>query len=229
VRRAIRKSVEQFVQCFAPSGPVIEVGSRYAPGYRRLCDFRPLFPGAQYIGCDIREGPGVDRIEDAEALTFRDGSATTVLCFETLEHLRHPERAVAQMRRVMREDGLLALSVPFTFRLHGYPEDYWRFTPAGVRVLLSDFDDAAIFALGPRLKPAFVFAVAARRRSVRFSQAKAEFRREVERAFRRSRLRGHVSVFKERGRDFVGHLLGRAELTVSFFEEPAGDKVSSDP
>lgn len=222
MRRAIRTSVEQFVKCFAPSGPVIEIGSRYAPGYRARCDLRPLFPGAPYVGCDLREGPGVDRIEDAEALTFPDGSARTVLCFETLEHVRHPARALAQLRRVLSDDGLLAMSVPFTFRLHGFPEDYWRFTASGVHALLSDFEAATVFALGPRLKPAFVFAVAARRASAHFSNAEAAFRIEVERTFRRSRLSGHVSVFKERARDFLGHLLGRAELSVRFFDPPAG-------
>jgi SAM-dependent methyltransferase len=228
VRRAIRRSVELFAKCFEPSGPIIELGSRYPPGYHSLCDLRALFPGTPYIGCDIREGPGVDRIENAEALTFPDRSTATVLCFETLEHLRHPRRAVAQFRRVMREDGLLALSVPFTYRLHGHPRDYWRFTPSGVHELLSDFEDRSIFGLGPRLKPAFVFAVATCRASARFSNAKARFRIEVERAFRRSRLRGHVSVFKERGRDFLGHLLGRAELSVSFFEA-APDETTPEP
>jgi hypothetical protein len=36
-----------------------------------------------------------------------------------------------------------------------------------------------------------------------------------------ARLRGHISVLKERGRDFLGHLLGRAELTVNVFDESA--------
>jgi SAM-dependent methyltransferase len=224
VRRAIRTSVELFVTCFDPSGPVIEIGSRYAPGHRRLSDFRPLFPGVPYIGCDSREGPGVDRVEGAEARSFAEGSAGTVVCTCTLEHVRRPERAIAEMRRVLREDGVLALSVPFTFRLHGLPEDYWRFTPSGVDVLLSGFEDTVIFSVGPRLKPAFVFAVAARRASARFAESKARFRSEVQGAFRRSRLWGHVSVFKERGRDFLGHLLGRAELSVRFFEGSAGEK-----
>jgi SAM-dependent methyltransferase len=222
VRRAIRTSIEVFVQCFSPAGPVVEIGSRYAPGWERLSDLRPLFPGTPYVGCDLRGGPGVDRIDDAEASSLPDGSAGTVLCFETLEHMRRPERAIAACRRVLRDDGLLALSVPFSFRLHGYPEDYWRFTPSGLHVLLSDFEDTCIFALGPRLKPAFVFAVAARRSSERVSTGKARFRAELERAFRRSRVRGHLSVFKERGRDFLGHLLGRADLSLNFFEPTPG-------
>src|SRR2546428_9662792 len=117
MRQAIRTSVNLFAQNFAPSGPVVEIGSLYLPGYEALSDLRGLFSGREYIGCDIRQGLGVDRIENAEALRFSDGSVGTLLLFEILEHLPHPQKAIAEAHRVLREDGLLALSVPFNYRL----------------------------------------------------------------------------------------------------------------
>jgi hypothetical protein len=56
--------------------------------------------------------------------------------------------------------GLLALSVPFNYRLHGFPSDYWRFTASGIHTLLAEFPAKIVFAIGPQLKPAFIFAVA---------------------------------------------------------------------
>jgi hypothetical protein len=69
MRRAIQQTLSVWVECFDPTGPVIEIGSRYAPGYQWLGDICPLFPGRDFIGCDIRPGPGVDRQERAERLS----------------------------------------------------------------------------------------------------------------------------------------------------------------
>jgi hypothetical protein len=110
------------------------------------------------------------------------------------------------------------LSVPFAYRLHGFPSDYWRFTASGVHLLLSDFADKAIFSLGPRVKPAFIFAVASKNGSLEFAECKTRFQARVQTTFQQSRLRGHLSVLKERGRDFFGHLLGRSDLSARFFD-----------
>lgn len=170
------------------------------------------------MGCDIREGPGVDRIEDAQALRFADRSIGTMLLCEILEHVPHPHQAITEARRVLRDDGLLALSVPFNYRLHGFPTDYWRFTPSGIYTLLADFPDKIIFAAGPRVKPTFVFAVAAKQAAKEFADRKVAFESKIQDTFKRTRLQGHLSVLKERSRDFFGYLLGRAELSVMFFD-----------
>ncbi len=64
--------------------PVVELGSRPADGQEDLADLRPLFPGKQFIGCDMQPGPGVDRIEDMPALTFPDDSVRTIHKLDTL-------------------------------------------------------------------------------------------------------------------------------------------------
>ena len=218
MRRAINTSIRLFAQAFDPPGPILELGSYYPAGHAALSDLRRHFPGREYVGCDLREGPGVDRVEDAEQLTFADRSVATVLMFELLEHVPHPQRAVSEARRVVRDDGLLALSVPFQHRLHGFPTDYWRFTASGIATLLEEFPQQTVFALGPRLKPAFVFAVAAPRATPGFADASERFAAAIRRAFARTRMRGMLSTLKERGRDFFGCLLGRAELGVTFFD-----------
>lgn len=218
MRRAVNLSARLFSEIFRPVGPVVELGSFYTPAYQALSDLRPYFPDQEYIGCDIRRGPGVDLIEDAQNLSFPDKSVGTLLMFELLEHLPQPQKAIAEARRVLNDDGVLALSVPFHYRLHGFPSDYWRFTASGIHTLLSAFPQKTVFAAGPRLKPAFIFAVAAKTASTSFAEKRKEFESQVVHAFRQSRLRGHLSIFKERAKDFWGHLLGRAEVSVIFFE-----------
>ena len=228
MRRAIRRSVEVFTRSFDPVDPIVELGARYLPGYAWLGDLRALFPGRAYTGCDIREGDGVDRIEDAQALTFEDASVGTLLMFEVLEHVPRPERALAEVRRVLRDDGLFVMSVPFTYRLHGFPHDYRRLTASGVHQWLEDFGGKTVFALGPRLKPAFVFAVASPSASPKFEERTRRFREQVIRTFKATRLRGYTSALKERGRDLLGCLLGRAEFGAAFFEPGVEDERGSE-
>jgi hypothetical protein len=105
---------------------------------------------------------------------------------------------------------------------NGFPTDYWRFTASGIHVLLSDFPAKVVFALGPQLKPAFIFAVAARQASPGFAEREAIFQEKVHQTFRRSWLKGYISVFKERSRDLFGFLLGRAHLMARFFDPRQG-------
>jgi SAM-dependent methyltransferase len=224
MRKAIATSVRVFSEVFQPRGPVVEIGALYLAGYDWLSNLRPLFPGREYIGCDLHSGLGVDRIEDAQNLSFEDSSVGTVLMFEILEHLPNPQAAVAEARRVLREDGFLAVSVPFNYRLHGFPTDYWRFTASGVHQLLSDFPQKTIFSLGPRVKPSFIFAVAHKDGSTGFAASQVRFAAAIHDTFRRSHRRGFVSAFKERSREFVGLLLGRAHLSTTFYDpaQPGG-------
>lgn len=140
--------------------PIYEFGSFLVPDQPVDGDLRPLFPGRDYVGTDMREGPGVDRVLDLHGLDLPEGSVGTAISFDTLEHVRHPWRATAELRRVLRPDGVLMLSVPFNFPVHGYPDDYWRFTPQAVEVLLEPFAHHVIRPFGPEGDPYTVLAVA---------------------------------------------------------------------
>jgi SAM-dependent methyltransferase len=222
VNRAVNTSVRVFSQTFEPSGPVVELGSFYVAGWEHTADLRPYFPRREYIGCDIRQGPGVDRIENAERLSFADRSVGTVIMCELLPHLPHPDRAITEAWRVLREDGLLVVSVPFDYRLNGFPSDYWRFTTAGLCTLFADFPHTSVFALGPRSKPAVVFGVAGLAAAPDFAERRARFESAIRDEFRRSRLHGRWSVAKRTGRELLGCLLGRARLGVEFFDPADG-------
>ena len=87
VRPNVRAFVEAAVTAFAPQGPVYEFGAYQVPGQEAINNLRVLFPRSQYVGCDLRPGPGVDRIEDLANLSLEDNSVATILCLDTLEHV----------------------------------------------------------------------------------------------------------------------------------------------
>lgn len=159
MRPAVAAFAHDIAEQFDHGDPVVEIGARAAEGQAATADLRGLFPGHEFIGCDIRDGPGVDRIEDVHALGFADGAVATILCLETLEHVSDPIRAVEEMHRVLAPGGVLAISSLMFFPIHEHPWDFWRFTPEGFARLLEPFESSYVVAQGWELLPEGVFGV----------------------------------------------------------------------
>jgi SAM-dependent methyltransferase len=145
--------------------PVVEFGSmQVEPGQDG--DLRPLFAGRAFVGTDMRPGPGVDRIEDLRSLGFEDGEVGTALCLDTLEHCEDPVTACRELSRVTADGGICVVSSVMLFGIHGYPDDYFRFTPPGMRSLLSGFDSVFVAGVGDPDIPFQVFGVGAKGREL---------------------------------------------------------------
>jgi SAM-dependent methyltransferase len=107
----------------------------------------------------MREGPGVDRVEDISQLSLADESVSTILCVETLEHVFEVRRAVDEILRVLAPGGTVVITTPFNFYLHGYPDDYWRLTPSCLQRLLAPLDATVVGSQGVEKFPHTVFAI----------------------------------------------------------------------
>jgi SAM-dependent methyltransferase len=109
-------------------GRVIEVGS---------FDLNGAIPRARrHWGIDIAAGPGVDVRAEAERLPFPSQCADVVVSTELLEHVLDWHAVLAEMRRVLKPDGRLLLTTRSPgFAYHGYPRDFWRFTPDDMRAI----------------------------------------------------------------------------------------------
>lgn len=109
---------------------VLEVGSLNVNG-----SVRDLFSG-QYVGLDMRDGPGVDVVGNAHATGFPDASFDVVVSTELMEHDDAFWETLAEIRRVLSPDGWLLLTTRGNgFPLHHEPDDLWRFMPGSVPVL----------------------------------------------------------------------------------------------
>lgn len=159
----MRDNVRALIQCAASSfpmeGPIYEFGSYLVPGQEQLANLRPLFPGRPYIGCDMRPGPGVDQVEDLGHLTLDDEVAGTIICVDTLEHVFEVRRAIDEMIRVLRPGGMLLVSVPLDFRIHDYPDDYWRLTPSCIARLMAPLAATIVGSQGVEGYPHTVFGI----------------------------------------------------------------------
>jgi SAM-dependent methyltransferase len=117
-------------QTFDCPGPILEFGAYQVEGQEGYADLRGMFPGKKYVGCDMRPGPGVDLVEDVTAVSLPSDSAGTVLCIETFEHVFEMSKAFDEVFRLLKPGGLFVITSPLNFRIHGYPDDYWRMTPS---------------------------------------------------------------------------------------------------
>lgn len=90
-----------------------------------------------YVSSDlVPVHPELDVIFDVTGpFPFADYTFDTVFCCSVLEHVPEPWNALQEMWRVLRPKGVLILSVPFIFYLHGQPHDYYRFTGYGAAYL----------------------------------------------------------------------------------------------
>lgn len=159
MRSFIRQFVELAADRLALRGPIYEFGAYQVAGQEAISDLRGLFPGQRYIGCDMRPGPGVDRIEDLGDLTLATGCAQTVLCLDTLEHVFDLPRAWSELLRVLAPGGALLVSVPFDFHIHAHPDDYWRITPSALARLLQPLALSVVGWQGPEKTPHTVYAL----------------------------------------------------------------------
>lgn len=142
----------------AVSEPIYEFGALQVEGQEGFADLRRYFPGKSYVGCDMREGLGVDKTMNIQDIDMESNSIGTIICIDTLEHTEKFWLAANEFHRVLRAGGLLILTSVMNFKIHSYPYDYWRFTPDGFRSLTEKFETRFIFGVG---KPKFPKVVAA--------------------------------------------------------------------
>lgn len=154
-----------FAQLVGRGERVLDLGCRYGALTRAYIE------GNDVVGVDVDREALAEAatlgIETAwadvdEPLPFADASFGVVVAGELLEHIRSPERLVAEVRRLLRPGGRFVGSVPNAFRLRNRmrfvagrpPEDdpthLHMFTPDAVRGLLVGFEDVELTFISSR-------------------------------------------------------------------------------
>jgi SAM-dependent methyltransferase len=136
---ALRASLESI-----DLGRVLDVGAKGQP-YREWLD-----RSTEYLSLDMISHEGVDIVGDIHALDWPGEYFDTVIMTEVLEHLHSPQEAVTEIHRLLKPGGICLLTTRFFHPYHPDPEDYYRFTGAGLRHLCRAFAEVDVQPLGNR-------------------------------------------------------------------------------
>lgn len=135
-------ALEQFERLHVSPNPgrTLIVGSKVYGGKE---DRRHRYANA--VGIDMLEGEGVDHVLDLEEpLPDWIGKFDHVECMSVLEHSRRPWLMAENIERLMKPGASLFVSAPFVWRVHAYPNDYWRYTPEGIAALFPNIEWSAL-------------------------------------------------------------------------------------
>lgn len=107
--------------------------------------FRRHDPEVDWHGLDIAGSPEVEsrtrddapfHTYDGVHIPFGDAHFSIIYSHQTFEHVRHPERLLAEIARVLEPEGAFIGSVSSLEPYHSY--SFWNFTPFGWFTILDD-------------------------------------------------------------------------------------------
>jgi SAM-dependent methyltransferase len=145
----IEDAVAAFARALPAGARVLDAGSGEG-------QYRHHFARQRYCGVDLAVGDaswdysGLDAVADLTALPFRAAAFDAALHIVTIEHLREPGAALAQIARSLSPGGALLIAAPHEWEVHQAPHDYFRYTRYGLAYLLekSGFEVSEMRATG---------------------------------------------------------------------------------
>ncbi len=128
-----RKALFAAISRCAPNlrGRLLDVGCGSMP-YKRLFSSATSYTGMEIEGSSKR----VDVYYGGAGFPFEDASFDSVVATQVLEHSFSPELFVGECARVLKDGGVLLLTVPFIWGEHEIPYDFGRYSSFGLKALL---------------------------------------------------------------------------------------------
>lgn len=133
---------------FKIKGKVLDIGGQRGESHYRFLDSKE----ADIKTINIEKKFNPDYVVDVEKEKFPvpDASWDAVLCFNLLEHIADEKNLLCEIRRVLKEGGVLLGSIPFLVNAHPDPHDYRRFTEEYLQRIFSEngFENILIKSIG---------------------------------------------------------------------------------
>jgi SAM-dependent methyltransferase len=137
----VSKSVDAFAEWMGnlpPGALILELGTKRSdPSFPT--HHKEWNPAAKWTLSDLDWGEDVDITSDAHDLAvFDDNAFEALIAVSVWEHLARPWVAAQAAYRVLAPGGRMYVATHQTFPLHGYPDDYFRFSTDAMRVIFED-------------------------------------------------------------------------------------------
>lgn len=149
----IARFYSETIPLFA-KGKLADLGSGHAPLYLLYEKYVTDITCIDWEN-DNSNSPYIDIIQDLnQPLNITDQSFDTVLLSDVLEHIRKPELLISEIHRILTNNGILLMNIPFLYWIHEKPFDYFRYTEFALQSILEDngFEIVRLEALGGSLE-----------------------------------------------------------------------------
>lgn len=108
-------------------GTVLDIGGKkdnrrgsFEPPYLNVIEWL-------YLNNDKNSNP--DILAELPTIPLENNSVDVVICTEVIEYIYNYKQLLVEIKRVLKDDGIFILSLPFLHNLHAdYESDYYRFT-----------------------------------------------------------------------------------------------------
>ena len=121
---------------------VLEIGTRRwnpdKPTHHK--DWEWFKGHGKYVMSDFMNGLDVDVVADLHELSkvFGEKKFDVIFAASVFEHLEKPWIAAQEILKVLKDKGMFFIQTHQTFPIHGYPNDYFRYTTEGLKSIFMD-------------------------------------------------------------------------------------------
>lgn len=103
-----------------------------------------LFDVTKYIGLDLITSihdvhTFADIFYNGKHIPIKDDMIDSIVCNQVFEHVFEPDKFLAEINRVLKNNGVLLISLPFVWDEHEQPYDYARYSSFGIHYLLQKY------------------------------------------------------------------------------------------
>ncbi len=127
-------------------GKVLDLGGTKDAVYHRMINGSGTF----LVG-NISPASNPDILFDAQKpFPLENESFDNIVCLNVLEHVYDYKPLLTESYRVLKSSGSMVASTPFMYRLHGSPDDFFRYTPSALKKAFTDagFREVVVTNLG---------------------------------------------------------------------------------
>ena len=134
IRRGLLTGIYKVAETFT-GGKLLDVGCGSKP-------YEHFFNVDCYFGIDIEKSghdhinSKVDKFYDGKSIPFAKEEFDWVFASEVFEHVFNIDELLPEIRRVLKTNGCIGFTCPFSWNEHEQPYDYARYTSFAVKYLM---------------------------------------------------------------------------------------------
>lgn len=131
---------------------ILDVGGGN-PFQKYMKKYELWFKDCSYETLDISDYYKPTIVGDIHNMPIKDESYDGILCLSVLEHVDNPNKAVSELYRILKKDGIGLLFLPCIYPYHarkgdGSYKDNYRFFDDGIKLLFKDFSEVKVCKCG---------------------------------------------------------------------------------